>query len=72
MLIILPGGADICPGRFLAKSLILLLCAMLATELDVELLTDSIELDTWRYGFLGKPKQPIPARIRRRHVGPSF
>ncbi|GAP87288.1 putative NACHT and Ankyrin domain protein [Rosellinia necatrix] len=63
------GGPAICPGRFLAKNIILLTCALLISEFDFELVGDVEmgELDDWRYGLgVVRPKNEIPVRIRRR------
>ncbi|KAI1484554.1 Pfs, NACHT and ankyrin domain protein [Biscogniauxia mediterranea] len=61
------GGYSICPGRFLAKSAILFTCAHLATEFDIELMIDSIETTSWRFGLgVARPEHSIPFRIRKR------
>ncbi|TVY80890.1 Cholesterol 7-alpha-monooxygenase [Lachnellula suecica] len=63
------GGHSICPGRFLAKNVILFTCALLAKEYDVEMLTDKIEMSTWRFGLgVGGLKHPLPFRIRKRNA----
>lgn len=61
------GGRLMCPGRFLAKNSIILSCATLATEFDIELLTDSIEWESKSFGIgTDAPKKPVPYRMRRR------
>lgn len=56
-----------CPGRFLAKTVVLSTCALLASRFDVEILVDSVERDKLRFGLgVARPKACIPARIRRR------
>ncbi|KAI1074873.1 cytochrome P450 [Whalleya microplaca] len=61
------GGYSICPGRYLAKTAMLFTCALLASEFDVDCLTDRIELDNWRFGLGAQvPKNPLPFRIKRR------
>jgi cytochrome P450 len=61
------GGYSICPGRHLAKNVIIFAAAVLATEFDIEFLTDSLVLDKWRFGLgIAKPTNELPFRIRRR------
>ncbi|KAI0393195.1 cytochrome P450 [Xylariaceae sp. FL0594] len=61
------GGQSICPGRHLAKNVIITTAATMASEFDVEFLTDSLQLDKWRYGLgLAAPTNDIQFRIRRR------
>lgn len=61
------GGHSICPGRFLAKSVILFTCAVLARDYDIEILTDKVEMSTWRFGLgVGGLKSAVPFRIRKR------
>lgn len=61
------GGYSICPGRHLAKNVIILTCAILANEYDVEFLTDSLAFDKWRFGLgLATPTKALPFRIKRR------
>jgi cytochrome P450 len=60
------GGQSICPGRHLAKNIIITTAAMMASEFDIEFLTDSLVLDKWRYGLgLAAPTNDIQFRIRR-------
>ncbi|KND87796.1 hypothetical protein TOPH_07624 [Tolypocladium ophioglossoides CBS 100239] len=63
------GGPRMCPGRHLAKREIILTTALMATQFDVEVLTDvrSLGMDMRGFGFgtlgvVGK----VPVRIRRR------
>ncbi|KUI58464.1 Cholesterol 7-alpha-monooxygenase [Cytospora mali] len=66
-LTILPGGHSICPGRFLAKSVIMFTCALLATDYDIEILSDKVEMSTWRFGLgVEGLKHALPFRIRKR------
>jgi len=60
------GGHAICPGRFLAKSTILLACALMVETFDLEI-PGNIEMSYAKFG-LGtlRPKHPIAFRIRRR------
>ncbi|KAI5855027.1 Pfs, NACHT and ankyrin domain protein [Durotheca rogersii] len=61
------GGHSICPGRFLAKSVILFTCALLARDYDIEMLSDNVEVTTWRFGLgVGGLKHSLPFRIRKR------
>ncbi|KAI0806446.1 cytochrome P450 [Xylaria sp. FL0064] len=61
------GGYSICPGRHLAKSVIIFIFTILATEFDIEFLTDSLVLDKWRFGLgISTPTNKVPVRIRRR------
>ncbi|KAI1439197.1 cytochrome P450 [Xylaria sp. CBS 124048] len=61
------GGYSICPGRHLAKNIIMFISAILVTEFDVEFLVDELVLDKWRFGLgIAGPTNKIPFRIRRR------
>jgi len=64
---VMTGGHAICPGRFLAKSAILLACALMVENFDMEILTGDIEMSYAKFG-LGtlRPKNPIPFKLRRR------
>ncbi|KAI0837147.1 Pfs, NACHT and ankyrin domain protein [Hypoxylon sp. FL0890] len=65
----LPYGAGVgmCPGRFLAKDVIISTCALLVSEYEVEIFTESVDMDPWRFGLgVGRPRSPIAARIRKR------
>ncbi|OTA55244.1 Pfs, NACHT and ankyrin domain protein [Hypoxylon sp. EC38] len=63
------GGHSICPGRFLAKSVILFTCALLARNYDIELLSDKVEMSSWRFGLgVGGLKHALPFRIRKRNA----
>ena len=61
------GGHAICPGRFLAKSVILLTCALMVENFDMEVSNGDIEMSYAKFG-LGtlRPKKPIPFKLRRR------
>ena len=61
------GGHAICPGRFLAKSVILLACALMVENFDMEIPKGDIEMSYAKFG-LGtlRPKNPIPFKLRRR------
>ncbi|KAI1430610.1 cytochrome P450 [Xylaria sp. CBS 124048] len=61
------GGPSACPGRFLAKTIIMATCVRLVTRFDVEMLSDSLQFEPMRFGLgVAKAKGPIPARIRPR------
>ncbi|KAI0014560.1 cytochrome P450 [Xylariomycetidae sp. FL0641] len=61
------GGRLMCPGRFLAKNAIILACATLVKDFDVELLTDDIKLESRSFGLGSEtPRSPVPFRIRKR------
>ncbi|KAI9167950.1 Cholesterol 7-alpha-monooxygenase [Paramyrothecium foliicola] len=42
------GNHGICPGRFLAKSVILFTCAHLSKNYDIEILPDNVKISPWR------------------------
>lgn len=64
------GGHSMCPGRFLARNVVIFSNALLASEYDIELSSNSIEFTKKRYGFgVEDMKNPIPFRIRKRKVG---
>ncbi|RAL05357.1 cytochrome P450 [Aspergillus ibericus CBS 121593] len=66
----LEGGQHACPGRLLAKRIMLLTSAMMVTMFDVELLTpaSTLRFQSGRFGFgVRKPVAPVPFRIRRRY-----
>ncbi|KAI9664061.1 MAG: hypothetical protein M1821_007552 [Bathelium mastoideum] len=63
------GGHHACPGRLLAKRIMLLSCTLMATMFDVEILAsnEAMEFGSPRFGFgVRKPNGKIPFRIRRR------
>ncbi|KAM4054663.1 cytochrome p450 [Hirsutella rhossiliensis] len=63
------GGQHACPGRVLAKRIMLLSTALLVSTFDVEILADEAALafDSARFGFgVSKPCRPIRFRVRRR------
>ena len=61
------GGNAICPGRLLAKRVTLYTIALMVEKYDIELLDDSIEMGSLKFGMgADKPKRPIPFRIRVR------
>ncbi|PLB54879.1 cytochrome P450 [Aspergillus steynii IBT 23096] len=63
------GGQHACPGRILAKRIMLLTAAMIATMFDIELLgpESALEFVSPRFGFgVKKPAKKVPFRIRRR------
>ncbi|OTA63683.1 cytochrome P450 [Hypoxylon sp. EC38] len=61
------GGQLICPGRFLAKNVMVLTCALLTQEFDVEVLTKRIEFDSRSFGFGTEvPKHTIAVRMKRK------
>ncbi|GKZ21546.1 hypothetical protein AbraIFM66951_006728 [Aspergillus brasiliensis] len=62
------GGQNACPGRLLAKRIMLLTTAMMVTMFDVELLEPVPHFDSRRFGFgVRKPVTKVPFRIRRRY-----
>ncbi|KAF2142291.1 uncharacterized protein K452DRAFT_326261 [Aplosporella prunicola CBS 121167] len=61
------GGNAICPGRFLAKRVILFTISLMTREFDIELLPHTLEMGAWKFGMgVEKPKNAIPFRIRKR------
>lgn len=61
------AGNGMCPGRFLARDAIISTCALLVERYDIEIITESLDMDPWRFGLsVGRPRSPIAARIRRR------
>lgn len=63
------GGHHACPGRLLAKRIMLLSSLKLVTIFDIEILADAkaLEYDSVRFGFgVRKPKGKVSFRIRRR------
>jgi hypothetical protein len=68
-LISLLGGLHACPGRVLAKRIMLLCGAMMATMFDIEILANDSDLHfgSPRFGFgVRKPAGLVPFRIRIR------
>ena len=62
------GGPAMCPGRFLAKNIIMFTCAALISEFDIVPTADVdlTDLDMSRYGLgVVRPKAPAPVRIRK-------
>lgn len=58
-----------CPGRFFSKHVMTITSSLLAQKFDIEILSDSIEWSTQRYGIGAQIfKEKLPFRIRRRHV----
>jgi hypothetical protein len=63
------GGYVACPGRELAKSLILYMTAAMLQSFDVEILSKELTMDWSKFGLGAQsPKHSIPFRIRRRKV----
>ncbi|KAI2471074.1 Pfs, NACHT and ankyrin domain protein [Annulohypoxylon bovei var. microspora] len=61
------AGAGMCPGRFLAKDAIISTCALLVEQFDIEITTESPDMDPWRFGLsVGQPGSAIAARIRKK------
>jgi len=63
------GGSRACPGRHLAKRQTLLLCAMMITRFDIEILADkeALQLDSSGYGLaIMRSVGKVPFRIRQR------
>ncbi|KAF2837384.1 cytochrome P450 [Patellaria atrata CBS 101060] len=61
------GGHKQCPGRFLAKAVVISTCILLSQRFDIEMLTESMEMSPWKFGLgVLRPKTELPFRIRRR------
>ncbi|KAI0470241.1 cytochrome P450 [Xylaria cf. heliscus] len=61
------GGQLKCPGRFLAKYLMIFLCALIVQEFDIDVRNDKLQFSTGWYGFGTEvPKRPIQVRMRRK------
>ncbi|KAI1737522.1 cytochrome P450 [Xylaria scruposa] len=61
------GGPSACPGRFLAKTVIMSTCALLVSKFDVDVLTESFQFSPMRFGLgVAKVEGPIRIRIRQR------
>ncbi|KAJ2996335.1 hypothetical protein NUW58_g1007 [Xylaria curta] len=61
------GGYSMCPGRFLARNIIILTSAVITSEYDVELGDSSPEFTRKRYGMgVEDLKKALPFRIRKR------
>ncbi|KAL8847243.1 MAG: hypothetical protein Q9221_007699 [Calogaya cf. arnoldii] len=64
------GGHHACPGRILAKRIMLLSCAMMLTLFDINILAEeeALAYGSPRFGFgVRKPKGKVPFRLRRRN-----
>ncbi|KAI0513192.1 cytochrome P450 [Xylaria bambusicola] len=64
------GGQNACPGRLLAKRIMLLSTAYLINNFDIELLEEEkgLHFTSPRFGFgVSKPQGPVRFRIRRRN-----
>nr|POE75103.1 cholesterol 7-alpha-monooxygenase [Quercus suber] len=64
----LRSGTSICPGRFMARNVILLACALVVTNLDLEFSVDGdikMNPDGFGLGTL-RPMQAIPFKLRAR------
>ena len=63
------GGFSACPGRFLAKRIILYTFALLVTEFDVEIHSTDFKMGSSTFGLgTQKPKTPVSFAIRRRRM----
>lgn len=61
------GGYKKCPGRFLAKSAIMMTCALIAETFDLEIPANDVKASPWKFGMgILRPKNAIPFRIRKR------
>ncbi|PSN67991.1 cytochrome P450 [Corynespora cassiicola Philippines] len=61
------GGYKKCPGRFLAKSAIMMTCALIAETFDLEIPANDVKTSPWKFGMgILRPKNAIPFRIRKR------
>ncbi|KAF2490621.1 cytochrome P450 [Lophium mytilinum] len=64
------GGNAICPGRFLAKNIIILGIALMADRFDLEIMNKSVDMDMGKLGLgVLRPNKTIPFRVRRRYDG---
>ncbi|RYC57754.1 hypothetical protein CHU98_g8454 [Xylaria longipes] len=55
------GGPSACPGRFLAKTVIMSTCVLLVSKFDVDVLTHSLRFSPMRFGLgVAKVESPIP------------
>ncbi|KAI1266395.1 cytochrome P450 [Xylariaceae sp. FL1019] len=67
------GGPSMCPGRFLAKAIVMSTCALLVSRFDIEVLASSIETSPLRFGLgVSKPARPIGARVKARQQDDKF
>ena len=63
------GGFGACPGRLLAKRIIMFTCALLVSEYEVDIRTQNFEMDSSEFGLgTQKPKGAIAFAIRKRNV----
>ena len=63
------GGHHACPGRVLAKRIMLISSALMTTMFDIEILAaePNLQYGSSRFGFgVRKPKGQVPFLIRRR------
>ncbi|KAI1371821.1 cytochrome P450 [Hypoxylon crocopeplum] len=64
------GGHHACPGRLLAKRIMIFSAALLINNFDIEILVEeqALRFISPRFGFgVSKPAGPVPFRIRRRN-----
>ncbi|KAK3374272.1 cytochrome P450 [Lasiosphaeria ovina] len=68
------GGLHACPGRLLAKRVILISVAMLVTNFDFELLADeaAMDLNFKAPMAIARPTGLVPFRMRRREDATAF
>ncbi|KAK8043456.1 cytochrome P450 [Apiospora rasikravindrae] len=60
------GGPSMCPGRLVAKNVIMFTCALLAMEFDIVLVDDVLRLSSQRFGLgMARATSPIPVRLRK-------
>jgi hypothetical protein len=58
-----------CPGRFLAKNTIIITSAAIASMFDMEILAESLETSSGKFGLGAlRPKKMIRFRLRRKHA----
>ncbi|PLB45551.1 cytochrome P450 [Aspergillus steynii IBT 23096] len=61
------GGFGACPGRLLAKRIILFTCALFVTQFEIDVKTRDFTMDSSGFGLgTQKPKEKIVFAIRRR------
>jgi cytochrome P450 len=61
------GGADLCPGRHLARNILKILVANLLHDFDIEVLSDEFPAFTQQRAGLGVllPEHDVPVRLTR-------
>ncbi|KAK8178166.1 cytochrome P450, partial [Phyllosticta citrichinensis] len=63
------GGESMCPGRHLAKKQLLMTCAIMVRDFDIQVLAsrEAMQMNWWTFGFgVQQPCGPVPILARRR------